>query len=86
MRLALDLVEPGEGLETAVAAALAWRAGEAVAPAAADAIELLDDADLAGAALLCLDRLGGRPAPERGRPLASVVQLAPGAPDGLLRA
>ena len=84
VQLALDLVEPGEGLEAAVAAALAWRAGEAVAPAAADAIALLDDADLAGAALLCLDRLGGRTAPERGRPLADLVTLAPGAPAGLL--
>ncbi len=84
VQLALDLVEPGEGLETAVAAALAWRAGEAVAPAAVDAIELLDDSGLQGAALLCLDRLGGRPAPERGRPLASLVTLADDAPAGLL--
>ena len=84
VRLALDLVQPPDDLAAAVAAALAWRAGEAVAPATADAVALLDDDGLAGAALLCLDRLTGRPSPERGRPLADLVSLAPGAPAALL--
>jgi chromosome segregation protein len=82
--VALDLVVVPPGLEAAVAAALGWRAGEAVARVAADAVALLADDDLAGAALLCLDRLAPRPAPERGTPLASLVTLAPGAPAGLL--
>ncbi len=82
--LALDLVDAPPELEVAVAAAVAWRAGEAVATDAAEAVALLADDELSGAALLCLDRLPARTTPSVGVPLASLVKLRPGAPSGLL--
>ncbi len=81
---ALDLVAVPVGLEAAVAAALGWRAGEAVAAVAGEAVELLADDELSGAALLCLDRLPARRSPAAGVPLSDLVSLADGAPDGLL--
>ncbi len=82
--LVADRIEPEAGLERAVAAVLAWRAAEAVAGEARDAVALLADDALDGAALLCLDRLPARSAEGPGVPLASRVRLDDGAPPGLL--
>ena len=67
-----------------MAAVLAWRATEAVARVASDAVDLLADDALEGAALLCLDRLPTRAAEGPGVPLASRVRTADDVPAGLL--
>lgn len=82
--LIADQLEPDAGLERAVAAVLAWRATEAVARVASDAVDLLADDALEGAALLCLDRLPSRQAEGPGTPLAARVRFADDVPSGLL--
>ena len=76
--LVTDQLRPDQGIERAVAAVLSWRATEAVARAASDAVDLLADDALEGAALLCLDRLPTRQAEGPGVPLASRVRVADG--------
>lgn len=73
-----DQIDAEPGYERALAAVLAWRAAEAVASEATEAVELLADDALEGAALLCLDRLGRREAEGPGRPLRDVVDAADG--------
>jgi chromosome segregation protein len=82
--LVTDQLRPDQGIERAVAAVLSWRATEAVARAASDAVDLLADDALEGAALLCLDRLPTRQAEGPGVPLASRVQTTGDVPSGLL--
>ena len=79
-----DQIRPEPGLERAVAAVLSWRATEAVARIASDAVELLADDALEGAALLCLDRLPSRTAAGPGIPLAARVAVIGEIPAGLL--
>ncbi len=79
-----DRIRPAAGLERAVAAVLGWRAAEAVAGAAEDAVDLLADDALEGAALLCLDRLPARAAEGPGVPLAGRVEMVGEVPAGLL--
>ncbi len=69
-----DHLEPEEGYERALAAVLAWRAAEAVASQASEAIAVLADDALEGAALLCLDRLARREAEGPGVPLERFVR------------
>ncbi|MEY4226105.1 MAG: hypothetical protein RL190_862, partial [Actinomycetota bacterium] len=82
--LIADQIRPEPGLERAVAAVLSWRATEAVARAAEDAVDLLADDALEGAALLCLDRLPARHAEGPGVPLAARVETGGDVPSGLL--
>ena len=82
--LVADQIQPEPGLERAVAAVLAWRATEAIALVAADAVDLLADDALEGAALLCLDRLSARAAEGPGVPLSSRVKIVGDIPAGLL--
>ncbi|MBM3680712.1 MAG: chromosome segregation protein SMC [Actinobacteria bacterium] len=82
--LVADRIRPEAGLERAVAAVLSWRATEAVARDAEDAVDLLADDAFEGAALLCLDRLPARAAEGPGVPLASRVQADDDLPAGLL--
>jgi chromosome segregation ATPase len=81
--LVTDQIRPDQGVERAVAAVLSWRATEAVARAASDAVDLLADDALEGAALLCLDRLPSRQAEGPGVPLESRVQTSGDVPSGL---
>ncbi len=81
--LIADQIRPAAGVERAVAAVLSWRATEAVALVASDAVELLADDTLEGAALLCLDRLPTRQAEGPGVPLSSRVELLGDIPVGL---
>ena len=71
-----DHLEADEGYERALAAVLAWRAAEAVASEASEAISVLADDALEGAALLCLDRLSRREAEGPGRALDQHVRCA----------
>ena len=82
--LVADQIRPEAGVERAVAAVLSWRATEAVARVASDAVDLLADDALEGAALLCLDRLPTRQAEGPGVPLSSRVELIGDIPAGLL--
>jgi chromosome segregation protein len=84
LSLTLDLVDAPTELASAAAAAVAWRAGEAVAASASDAFALLADEALAGAVIACLDRLPSRVSPGAGTPLARLVRLRDGTPAALL--
>jgi chromosome segregation protein len=83
--LAHELVEPEPGLEAAVAAVLARRAGTAVAADLDAALALLADAELEGASIgIPRNRLTGGPAGPGLEPLASRCRLADHAPSDLL--
>jgi len=81
--LVTDQIRPDQGVERAVAAVLSWRATEAMARVASDAVDLLADDALEGAALLCLDRLPSRQADGPGVALASRVHTSGDVPAGL---
>ena len=83
--LAHELVEPESGLEAAVAAVLARRAGTAVAADLDAALALLSDVELEGASIgVPRDRTSGRTAGPGLEPLAAHCTLADGAPADLL--
>jgi chromosome segregation protein len=83
--LAHELVDPEPGLEAAVAAVLARRAGTAVAADLDAALALLDDAGLEGASVGVPRAHAAGPAAGPGlTPLANRCTLAKGAPKDLL--
>ncbi|MDX6536807.1 MAG: chromosome segregation protein, partial [Gaiellales bacterium] len=83
--LAHDLVEPEPGLEAAVAAVLARRAGTAVAADLDEALALLGDPEMDGASVGVPHARPDRGKPGRGlEPLAAHCVLVPGAPRDLL--
>ena len=83
--LAHELVEPEAGLEAAVAAVLARRAGTAVAADLDAALALLADTDLEGASIgIPRERAPGRSSGPGLEPLAAHCTLAAGAPADLL--